>query len=740
MRPSRRLLALAGILAITTVANTCGGSDSTGPQIPTACLIVSGNNQSAVVGQALPSPLVVKVVDIADMGVPGVPVAWLIERGGGRISASTTTTDGAGIASATWTMGDSAEVVGVRVSASGSATHIEEQSFTATALPGQPTTLAFSVQPSAVVAGAAINPAVQVSFLDARGNTVTNLVGSVVLSITSGTGAAGTVLGGTLTQPATAGVATFANLTLDKVGAGYTLTASDSHFLSAVSSTFTVTPGAAAKLAFTVQPSTVVAGAAISPAVQVLVQDALGNTVASATTSIALAITSGTGTTGAVLGGTLTQAAVAGIGMYANLTVDKVGTGYTLTATASGLTGATSGAFAVSPGAAASIAKQSGDGQTTMTATQLPIAPAVVVKDAYGNAVPGAAVTFAIVSGGGSVTGANQTSNAGGVATVGSWTLGSVAGANTLSATAVGAGISGNPATFSATGTGNVWTTMPAMPTQRTDLAIGAVNGILYAVGGKNSTANWIPTVEAYDPATNTWSTKAQLPTERTGLAVGVVNGILYAVGGANSTSGWLTTVEAYDPATNTWATKAPMPTARTDLAVGVVNGILYAVGGRNSTGFWISTVEAYDPVANSWTSKASLPVERTNLAVGVVNGILYAVGGANSTSAWLDNVDAYDPVANSWTARAPLPTARTGLAVGTANGILYAFGGANSSSPWLDVVEAYNPAGNSWLSKTAMPTPRTGLAAGTINGIMFGLGGANSTGSWLSTAEVYHP
>ena len=60
-------------------------------------------------------------------------------------------------------------------------------------------------------------------------------------------------------------------------------------------------------------------------------------------------------------------------------------------------------------------------------------------------------VTFAVASGGGSATGLTPTTNAGGIATVGSWTLGASPGANTLTAT-TSAGITGSPLTFSATG------------------------------------------------------------------------------------------------------------------------------------------------------------------------------------------------------------------------------------------------------------------------------------------------
>lgn len=107
--------------------------------------------------------------------------------------------------------------------------------------------------------------------------------------------------------------------------------------------------GPPAKLVFMVQPASVSAGIPFNPAVHVSVQDAQGNVVTGSTASITVAITSGTGTAGAALGGTLTQTAVNGIGMFANLAVDTAGTGYTLSATSGTLMGATSGTFSVSP-------------------------------------------------------------------------------------------------------------------------------------------------------------------------------------------------------------------------------------------------------------------------------------------------------------------------------------------------------------------------------------------------------
>lgn len=86
-------------------------------------------------------------------------------------------------------------------------------------------------------------------------------------------------------------------------------------------------------------------------------------------------------------------------------------------------------------GPAAVLVKSAGDGQSADDGTPVTIPPAVAVQDANGNPVAGATVIFAVGAGVGTLTGDTQITNASGVATVGSWTLGTP-GTNTLTATA----------------------------------------------------------------------------------------------------------------------------------------------------------------------------------------------------------------------------------------------------------------------------------------------------------------
>jgi hypothetical protein len=302
---------------------------------------------------------------------------------------------------------------------------------------GAASKLAFTVQPTNVIAGAAIAPAVQVTIQDAQGNTVTSAVNPVTVAI--GTNPSGGTLSGTVTVAAVSGVATFSNLSINKAGTGYTLGASATGLTGATSTAFNVTAGAAAKLAFTVQPTNVAAGAAITPAVQVTIQDAQGNTVTSATNSITMAI--GTNPSGGTLGGTTTVAAVSGVATFSTLNINKSGNGYTLGASATGLTGATSSAFNVTAGAVAKLAITV---QPTNVAAGAPITPAVqvTVQDAGGNTVTSATnsitMTIGTNPGGGTLSGTVTVAAVSGVATFSNLSINNAGTGYTLTASATG--------------------------------------------------------------------------------------------------------------------------------------------------------------------------------------------------------------------------------------------------------------------------------------------------------------
>lgn len=122
----------------------------------------------------------------------------------------------------------------------------------------------------------------------------------------------------------------------------------------------------------------------------------------------------------------------------------------TLTATTDGVQGT---AVVIVTGGPAAMALVAGDGQSAAVNSPVATPPSVRVTDAGGNPVANVPVTFAVASGGGSVTGGAVFTMLDGTATAGGWTLGPVPGANTVTATAGEPNVAGSPATFTATGT-----------------------------------------------------------------------------------------------------------------------------------------------------------------------------------------------------------------------------------------------------------------------------------------------
>jgi len=259
-----------------------------------------------------------------------------------------------------------------------------------TVSPASPARLGFVVQPSAVVAGAVISPPVQVEIQNTFGARVTTSTASVTIALAANPGSATLV---PVTVAAVNGVATFVGLSIDRAASGYSLAASSAGLVGATSRVFDVRAGDPAALAFVVQPSSAVAGSPIAPAIEVEVQDALGNRVPTASLPVTLALGNNPG--GDTLSGARVVNALGGVAAFGDVSLSRAGSGYTLTADSPGLAGATSAAFDVTPGAAARLAFAV---QPTTIADGSPFSPEVVVEvqDAFGNRVTSATGTVTV--------------------------------------------------------------------------------------------------------------------------------------------------------------------------------------------------------------------------------------------------------------------------------------------------------------------------------------------------------
>lgn len=103
--------------------------------------------------------------------------------------------------------------------------------------------------------------------------------------------------------------------------------------------------GAATRLVFTVQPSNSLAGAAITPPVRVSAVTSAGSIDTTFVNVVTVAV--GANPSGGSLSGFTSVGAIGGAATFNSLSINSAGSGYTLTASAPGVSFATSAGFNV---------------------------------------------------------------------------------------------------------------------------------------------------------------------------------------------------------------------------------------------------------------------------------------------------------------------------------------------------------------------------------------------------------
>jgi adhesin/invasin len=382
----------------------------------------------------------------------GVVVTASLASGTGTLGGATSaTTDASGLATFTsLAINGSAGVYTLRFSAPGAITPVVSSSITLGA--GVASRVAVTVQPgSPAQVGVPFSPPPAAQLRDASNNPVA----AAGVTITASASAGGTLLGTTGVTTNGTGTATFSGLALSGPVGSYTLTFSAPSLQAGTSNTITLNAGAASQLSITTQPSAGAAsgvGFAQQPVIQV--RDIAGNPVGTTPgVTVTAALASGPAGT---LGGTLTATTTAaGVASFNNLAITGPSGSYTIRFTAPGLTQVVSNTVTLGSGSASTIAANSPATQSAVAGSAVAAPPSVVVLDASANPVAGVPVTFAVTAGGGTVVPAGPATvltNASGIATATSWTLGPAAGTNNNTVTASAPVPTGSPVTFTASG------------------------------------------------------------------------------------------------------------------------------------------------------------------------------------------------------------------------------------------------------------------------------------------------
>jgi N-acetylneuraminic acid mutarotase len=280
------------------------------------------------------------------------------------------------------------------------------------------------------------------------------------------------------------------------------------------------------------------------------------------------------------------------------------------------------------------------------------------------------------------------------------------------------------------------------MGVPRQEVGGAALGDLVYVVGGLSG-----PTpsaaVEAYDTVSNRWRSVAPLPIPLHHVAVAAVGGVLYSIGGLAPDFSGVANVFAYDPAADAWTARAPLSAPRGAAAAAVFDGRIYVAGGLRG-GVAVNDFAVYDPASGAWTELPLMPHARDHLGVAATDLLVYAVGGRDGGTLF-SLCEAFHPPSNQWFKEvAPLLTARGGLAVTALGGRLFAFGGEGNSASPLGVfaeTEMFDPSRNSWFRQPDMPTPRHGIAAVPVGGRIYVVGGATQEGyGTTGVTEVFLP
>jgi len=195
------------------------------------------------------------------------------------------------------------------------------------------------------------------------------------------------------------------------------------------------------------------------------------------------------------------------------------------------------------------------------------------------------------------------------------------------------------------------WRKLASMPTPRGAGAAAVVGGKLYVIGGAGPVAGAsdptirprqpqrsVGSVEEYDPATNTWRARASMPNPCNHMGCEAVDGKIYAIGGRLSGAfiigypGNVNLVQVYDPVADAWVTKSPMPTARSGLNTTTVNGIIYAAGGEVQTSDYLAAFrafEAYDPASDTWWQLPAMLLPRHEAIMAAIGNKIHVAGGS---------------------------------------------------------------------------------------------------------------
>ncbi|XP_039262688.1 kelch-like protein 9 [Styela clava] len=266
------------------------------------------------------------------------------------------------------------------------------------------------------------------------------------------------------------------------------------------------------------------------------------------------------------------------------------------------------------------------------------------------------------------------------------------------------------------------WINLAPMENSRYQHGIAVIGNFLFVVGGqsnydtKGKTA--VDTVFRYDPRYNQWIKVRSLNEKRTFFHLSAIDGKLYAVGGRNA-AGELSNVECYNPQFNEWTFVEKMREPHYGHAGTVYNGKMYISGGITHDSFQKELL-CYDPITDKWEQRRQMSTVRGLHCMTTVRDRLYVIGGNHfkGTTDYDDVLECeyYSPDLDQWTAVAPMLTGQSDVGVAVFKEKIFVTGGYSwNNRCMVDIVQCYDPESDKWSKTFSLPAALGGIRACTL-------------------------
>lgn len=278
------------------------------------------------------------------------------------------------------------------------------------------------------------------------------------------------------------------------------------------------------------------------------------------------------------------------------------------------------------------------------------------------------------------------------------------------------------------------WLSLASLPYAVSKHGVTATGqNVLFMAGGEYPDGSVSKAAWRFDPALNAWSEAAPMSVARSEVALAALDGCVYAIGGWDGTSR-LACVECYDPASNRWDIVQPMKVPLTSPAVASLQGKLFVtgvavadIGGSCADSVKsynpvtddvdsIDSVQCYDPKTDSWKELTPMLMPRSGAASCVFDRKIYVIGGWHVSEENTNKVECFDPRTNTWHFCRPMRERRYKPGVAVVGNKIFVFGGEESWDQHHATMEVYDAQADTWLGLWEMPLKRSWLGCATLS------------------------